>query len=87
MTINKTIFDAIFPKNKYENMGMSKELKYENIYGEKISIQISFGNIFIYHSDIQDRPIEIIEALTKYTFNEEEYNFIFKSIKKLIKNK
>lgn len=86
MTISKTIFDAIFPKKKYENIGMSKELKYENIYGEKISIQISFGNIFIYHSDIQDRPIEIIEALTKYTFNEEEYNFIFKAIKKLIKN-
>ena len=85
MTISKTIFDAIFPKKKYENIGMSKELKYENIYGEKISIQISFGNIFIYHSDIQDRPIEIIEALTKYTFNEEEYNFIFKAIKKLIK--
>jgi hypothetical protein len=86
MTISKTIFDAIFPKKKYENIGMSKELKYENIYGEKISIQISFGNIFIYHSDIQDRPIEIIEALTKYTFNEDEYNFIFKAIKKLIKN-
>ena len=73
MTISKTIFDAIFPKKKYENIGMSKEIKYKNIYGEKISIQISFGNIFIYHSDIQDRPIEIIEALTKYTFNEEEY--------------
>lgn len=87
MILNKTIFNAIFPKHKYQNIAYSKEHTFENKFGEKITLNIVFGNIFLYHSDISENHIEINEALQKYTFDEDEYKFIFKAIKKLIKNK
>jgi hypothetical protein len=84
MILSKTIFNAIFPEKKYKDIAQSKEYKYINKFGEKITIHIMFGNIFLYHSDISKDWIEINEALQKYTFDEDEYKFIFKSIKKLL---